>query len=95
MKLRALELEQFRKFDRRVKIAGIADGLNLVAGPNEMGKSTLFAALQAVLFERHRSQAQSVKSLQPAGHEGATPRVALEFEAGGRRYRVENEVAGA
>jgi DNA repair exonuclease SbcCD ATPase subunit len=89
MKLRALELEQFRKFDRKVRIAGMADGLNLVVGPNEMGKSTLFAALQAVLFERHRSHAQTVKSLQPAGHEGASPRVALSFEIGGGCYRIE------
>ena len=89
MKLCALELEQFRKFDRPVGIAGMADGLNLVVGPNEMGKSTLFAALQAVLFERHRSQAQNVKSLQPAGHEGAAPRVALSFAIGGGRYRIE------
>jgi DNA repair exonuclease SbcCD ATPase subunit len=89
MKLRALELEQFRKFDRPVRIAGLADGLNLVVGPNEMGKSTLFAALRAVLFERHRSQAQAVKSLQPAGHEGASPRVALEFEIDRKPYRIE------
>jgi len=89
MKLRALELEQFRKFDRPSGIAGMADGLNLVVGPNEMGKSTLFAALHAVLFERHRSQAQNVKSLQPAGHEGAAPRVALSFTIGDRRYRIE------
>ena len=54
-----------------------------------MGKSTLFAALQAVLFERHRSQAQTVRSFQPAGHEGAAPRVALEFELDGQRYRIE------
>jgi DNA repair exonuclease SbcCD ATPase subunit len=89
MKLRALELEQFRKFDRPIRIAGMDDGLNLVLGPNEMGKSTLFAALQAVLFERHRSQAQTVKSFQPAGHAGASPRVALELEVDGRPYRIE------
>jgi DNA repair exonuclease SbcCD ATPase subunit len=89
MKLRALELEQFRKFDRPIRIAGMDDGLNLVVGPNEMGKSTLFAALQSVLFERHRSQAQAVKSLQPAGHDGASPRVALQFEVGGQPYRIE------
>ena len=89
MKLCALELEQFRKFDRPIRVAGLADGLNLVVGPNEMGKSTLFAALQAVLFERHRSQAQTVRSFQPAGHEGAAPRVALDFEIDGRRYRIE------
>ena len=89
MKLRALELEQFRKFDRPIRIAGMTDGLNLVIGPNEMGKSTVFAALEAVLFERHRSQAQAVKSLQPAGHDGAAPRVALQFEIGGQPYRIE------
>jgi DNA repair exonuclease SbcCD ATPase subunit len=89
MKLRELEVEQFRKFARQLRIAGIADGLNLIVGPNEMGKSTLFAALQAVLFERHRSQAQAVKSFQPAGHEGAAPRVALSFEIAGRRHRIE------
>jgi chromosome segregation ATPase len=89
MKLRALELEQFRKFDGPVRIAGMGDGLNLVLGPNEMGKSTLFAALQAVLFERHRSQAQTVKSFQPAGHDGASPRVTLQFELDGQPYRIE------
>jgi DNA repair exonuclease SbcCD ATPase subunit len=89
MKLAALELEQFRKFDRRVRVTGFSDGLNLLVGPNEMGKSTLFAALQAVLFERHRSLAQSARSYQPAGHEGAAPRVALEFWQNGERYRIE------
>ena len=89
MKLRALELEQFRKFDRPLRIAGMADGLNLIVGPNEMGKSTLFAALQAVLFERHRSQARAIKSFQPAGHEGASPRVALSFEIAAEPYRIE------
>ncbi|HLT03218.1 MAG TPA: AAA family ATPase, partial [Geminicoccaceae bacterium] len=89
MRLRALELEQFRKFDRTVRVAGMDDGLNLLVGPNEMGKSTLFAALHAVLFERHRSQAQAVRSLQPAGHDGAAPRVALAFELGDKAYRIE------
>ena len=89
MKLRALELEQFRKFGQALCVAGMADGLNLIVGPNEMGKSTVFAALQAVLFERHRSQAQAVRSFQPAGHEGASPRVALGFEIDGRPYRIE------
>ena len=89
MKLRALELEQFRKFDRAIRIGRMDDGLNLVVGPNEMGKSTLFAALQAVLFERHRSQAQAVRSFEPAGHAGASPRVALQLEVAGQPYRIE------
>ncbi|HZA66477.1 MAG TPA: AAA family ATPase, partial [Geminicoccaceae bacterium] len=89
MRLRALEVEQFRRFDQPLRIAGMADGLNLIVGPNEMGKSTLFAALQAVLFERHRSQARAIKSFQPVGHEGASPRVALSFEIDHEPYRIE------
>ena len=82
MKLRALELDQFRKFDRPVRIRGLADGLNLIVGPNEMGKSTLLAALRAALFERHRSSAKVVQSFQPSRHQTA-PQVALDFEIGG------------
>ena len=89
MRLCALELEQFRKFDRPLRIGSLEAGLNLIVGPNEMGKSTVFAALQAALFERHRSQAQTVRSFQPAGHEGASPRVAVTLEIDGGRYRIE------
>ena len=28
---------------------GIADGLNMLAGPNELGKSTLFHALESLI----------------------------------------------
>jgi energy-coupling factor transporter ATP-binding protein EcfA2 len=88
MKLRALELGQFRKFDHSVRVEGFGDGLNLLCGPNEMGKSTLMAALQAVLFERHRATGEHIRALQPRGHEAA-PWVALDFEIGGERHRIE------
>ena len=90
MKLRALELDQFRKFERPVRIRGLADGLNLIVGPNEMGKSTLLAALRAALFERHRSSAKVVQSFQPSRHQTA-PQVALDFEIGGAAYRIEKQ----
>ncbi len=88
MKLRRLELDQFKKFERAVCIEGVADGLNLVAGPNELGKSTLLEALRAVLFEKHRSGAQAIRELQHHRHKTA-PWVALEFELEGARYRIE------
>ena len=34
MKLCELELERFRKFDRPLRIRGMAAGLNLIVGPN-------------------------------------------------------------
>ena len=90
MKLRALELDQFRKFDRLVRIGPLSDGLNLMVGPNEMGKSTLLAALTAALFEKHRSSAKLVQSFQPSRHRTA-PRVCLDFEVDGRPYRIEKQ----
>jgi len=88
MRLRALELDRFKKFDRAVRIGGIEDGLNLIAGPNEMGKSTLLAALAAVLFEKHGSRSKAITDLQPRGHDTA-PWVALDFELEGRPHRIE------
>jgi hypothetical protein len=89
VRLRALEIEQFRRFDAPVRVSGMADGLNLIVGPNEMGKSTLVAALRAALFERHRSAAELVRSFAPSRIEGAAPRVALTFELEGASHRIE------
>ena len=63
MKLRSLAVNQFRKFTEPTRLDDIGDGLNLVIGPNEMGKSTLLAALRAVLFERHSSKARAIIDL--------------------------------
>ncbi len=89
MKLRSIQLEQFKKFDEPVRIDGFADGLNLIAGPNEMGKSTLLLALRAALFERHSSKSQAIKALQPNHIQGAAPIVMVEFEMADGLYRVE------
>ena len=43
------------KFTHPMRLEGFGDGINVLAGPNECGKSTLLSALRAVLFERHWS----------------------------------------
>ena len=58
MKLRSLAVNQFKKYTKPTRLEGIGDGLNVVVGPNEMGKSTLLDALRAVLFEKYSSKAQ-------------------------------------
>ena len=88
MKLRALELDQFRKFDRPARLAGFGDHVNLLCGPNEFGKSTLLAAIRAALFERHNSTAAAIKRMQNwRGNAG--PRVAMEFDLSGGQWRIE------
>lgn len=79
MKLRSLALNQFKKFTRPIRLDGIGDGLNVVVGPNEMGKSTLLDALRAVLFEKHSSRAQPITALQNDRNQ-AGPVVESAFE---------------
>ncbi len=88
MKLRSLEVAQFRKFDRAIRIGPLADGINVLCGPNEYGKSTLLAAIRGVLFERHTSRAEAVRRMRH--HRGETsPRVALSFETAEGLHRIE------
>ena len=49
MKLRSISLTNVRRFaGATVRLDGLGDGLNIVAAPNEAGKSTAFEALQAL-----------------------------------------------
>lgn len=87
MKLRSLALNQFKKFTNPVKLEGIQDGLNIIVGPNEMGKSTLLDALRAVLFEKYNSKAMPIKQLQNERNQAA-PVVELEFELENGIHRI-------
>ena len=87
MRLRSLTVNQFKKFTTPTRLEGIGDGLNLVVGPNELGKSTLLDALRAALFERHRSGAAAIKALQNDRSDLA-PVVELVFEVGGDEFTL-------
>lgn len=88
MKIRAIEVSNLRRFGgRRARIEGIGDGITVLSEPNEFGKSTLFDALHALFFERHRSSKAPVKSLQP--HSGGAPEAAVELDLPSGRFRLE------
>ena len=87
MKLRSLAVNQFKRFTTPTRLDGIKDGLNVVVGPNEMGKSTLLDALRAVLFEKYNSKAQPITALQNDRNQAA-PVVELEFELDDGVYRI-------
>jgi DNA repair exonuclease SbcCD ATPase subunit len=87
MKLRSVHLTNVRRFaGTTVALDGLGDGLTLVCAPNEAGKSTLFEALQALVFVPHRSAGAEARALRP--HSGGAPEAAAEIEQGGRRYRI-------
>ena len=86
MRLHRLKVEQLRQFRQAFELAGLEPGLNLFAGPNEAGKSTLVRAIRAAFFERHRST--SVDDLLPWGDFSAAPSVELDFSIGSTDYRL-------
>ena len=86
MKLRRVEVRGFRRLAEPVCIDGIGDGLTVVAGDNEEGKSTLLAALKAALFEHHTVGGSVREAMSP--HTRAVPEVAVDFELRGGRYEL-------
>ena len=84
MRLRRIEIARFRKLAGPVILDGLGDGLTVVAGDNEEGKSTVLAALKAAFFEHHAVGGAVREAMAP--HAGGTPEIAVEFECGGERH---------
>jgi exonuclease SbcC len=86
VRLLALRAQHFRSF-ATLDIDLNVDGLIAVVGPNGAGKTTLFDAIEWGLYGGGRGRAAL-----PARRDGAPDEedtwVAVEFEAGGRAYRV-------
>lgn len=87
MILHSIELENFGCFLEPARFTLAPDRPNLITGPNGAGKSTLLGALSAAFVISHRSEKQDILRWQPWGRSLA-PRVAVEFESGGARYRL-------
>lgn len=66
MRIRDIEIRDFRKL-RHVMVSGLKDGVNVITGENEAGKSTLLAAVQAALFQRHNVTGKVLDGMQPFG----------------------------
>jgi hypothetical protein len=88
MKLRRLAVRNFRKLEGPVLLDSLEDGLTVVSGCNEEGKSTLLAALKAALFEHHKVGGSVREAMVPLGVAGVAPEVEVEFEIDGRRWAL-------
>ena len=66
MKLLALRVAAFRRFSQPAAVEGFGDGINVLAGPNEMGKSTLFRALEAAFLTRYKVTGAALDDDAPA-----------------------------
>lgn len=79
MKLLRLRLENWRAVEDLS--LDFADGVTLIEGPNEIGKSTLIAALHTLFDELDSSNKRSVKAVQPVGRD-VPSRVEAEVTCG-------------
>lgn len=90
MKIRELNIKGFGKF-QGTRIL-LEDGINLISGENESGKSTLHAFVRGMLFGQRRqrgraSRNDSYSRYEPwenPGFYGGS----LRFESGGKEFRL-------
>jgi DNA repair exonuclease SbcCD ATPase subunit len=92
MRLTRLKVSELRQFRQPFELADLQPGLNLIAGANEAGKSTLVRAIRAAFFERHRSTA--VDDLRPWGDSAATPTIELDFTIGDESWHLRKAFLG-
>jgi DNA repair exonuclease SbcCD ATPase subunit len=90
MIVRTVRVEGWRCFAAPVELGPFGDGLNVVYGPNGVGKSTVMMALVRALFDSHKVGGDEVKALRPWGR-SLSPKVTVEFQKNGSRYRLHKQ----
>ena len=85
MILKTVEIQGVRCFAQPVRVELAKEGFTIIAGPNGSGKSTLLEAVRRGLLDVHTTTGAS--DLAPWVPDGP-PRIALEFEHGGKNYRL-------
>ncbi len=88
MILHCIELRCVGPFHDAARLGPFNSGLNIIAAPNEAGKTTALRAAARALFDRHTTKSEELKCLQPVGTE-LCPQIAVDFSAGQQRYRIE------
>ena len=83
MRITRLKLDNWRGVGSRELVFG--DGVTILEGPNEIGKSSTIEALRMLVGELDSSAKREVKAVQPAGQDvGST--VEADIEAGPYRF---------
>lgn len=87
MKVRAIRLANVGTFAEPTAVEGLSGGLDVLIGPNEMGKSTLLAALKTLFTERHTVTGKAVEVLRARAGTGE-PVVEADFDVAGAGWRI-------
>lgn len=86
MILKEIYLQNWKLFREPVTIE-FTDGINIIYGDNEAGKSTLINSLHTVFFNKYKSQSDNIKSLKPWKTE-LSPNATIEFTNNDLDYKI-------
>ena len=89
MKILAVRLREVGPFINGVALEGLTGRLDVLAGPNELGKSTLFRALQTAFFESHATTSKDVERLRP--YSGGAPLIEVDFATQEGVWRIRKQ----
>jgi ABC-type cobalamin/Fe3+-siderophores transport system ATPase subunit len=87
MILTRLALSGFGRFDMPHRLTGLEPGLNVLCGPNELGKSTLLAALRAAFLDKHTTSREEFLALATQGAE-LPMQVEVDFQMAGADWQL-------
>lgn len=87
MQITRIVVDGVGKFGTCTEVTGLGSGVNILAAGNEAGKSTLFRAVRACLFERHNTKNENVRAMATDGL-SLPVTVSLSFEHAGQSYTV-------
>lgn len=88
MKFTRVQISRFRNIDSFS--SDIGDGIVLLKGPNEAGKSSILSGILFGLFEDPKSSAQRLEEAKKWNRE-ALYHISMEFETNGQNYRLEKD----
>jgi DNA repair exonuclease SbcCD ATPase subunit len=87
MRILALRVREVGCFKDPSTLEGMSGSLDVLAGPNEAGKSTLLRALTAVLTEKYTTTSAKLRQwMMP--YSGGSPVIEADFAIADKRYRV-------
>lgn len=79
MRLLRMSIENWRGIEHRE--VEFADGITLIEGPNEIGKSTIIEAVRTLFSEPDSSKKKAIKAIQPVGRDVGSS-VEVEIRSG-------------
>lgn len=88
MQLHSLTVSGLRCFRNPVTLTEFDHRINIISGPNELGKSTLVWGLILAFCNRHDVGGEGILAYRPWGTD-LSPVIEVEFAAAGKRYRLE------